>query len=187
MQLKHGFKSEANRIARQIRAELGLKYSDPLNPFELATYLNIKIIPISHFQEFVPSAIDHFKSIGKSEFSAATIFLGSERLIIHNDAHSTGRQSSNIAHELSHGLLLHPKVAPLNGFGCRNWDKNIESEADWLAAALLISEEAALKLARDNIPLGTAAELYGVTEQMIRFRLNVTGSRQRVNKIPSIV
>lgn len=186
MALRHGFKSEANQIARQIRAELGLKFADPLNPFELATYLEIKIIPISHFHEHAPLAIEHFQTKGQSEFSAATIFLGSQRLILHNDSHTVGRQSSNIAHELSHGLLHHPKTAPLNDLGCRNWDKSIESEADWLAAALLISEEAALKLARENISLRAAAKIYGVTEQMIRFRLNVTGSKQRVNKMVGV-
>lgn len=183
MSLRRGFKSEANQIARQIRAELGLKFSDPLNPFELATYLEIKVIPISNFGEEAPEAIKHFQSGGKFEFSAATVFLGSERLILHNDSHTAGRQSSNIAHELSHGLLHHPKAAPLNDLGCRNWDKTIESEADWLAAALLIPEEAALKIARENLHLRTAANIYGVTEQMIRFRLNVTGSRQRVSKV----
>lgn len=180
------FKSEANQIARQIRAELGLKHSDPLNPFELATYLEIKIIPISNFHKHAPSAIEHFQTKGRSEFSATTIFLGSQRLILHNDSHTAGRQSSNIAHELSHGLLQHPKTAPLNDLGCRNWDKTIESEADWLAAALLISEEAALKLARENTPLRTAAKMYGVTEQMIRFRLNVTGSKHRVRKVVGV-
>ncbi|MGV3581657.1 MAG: ImmA/IrrE family metallo-endopeptidase [Methylophilus sp.] len=182
MALRHGFKSEANQIARQIRAELGLKLADPLNPFELATYLEIKIIPISELKKHAPSAIEHFQTIGQSEFSAATIFSGSQRLILHNDSHIAGRQSSNIAHELSHGLLHHTKTIPLNDLGCRNWDKTIESEADWLAAALLISEEAALKLARENTPLRVAAKMYGVTEQMIRFRLNVTGAKLRVSK-----
>lgn len=108
MSFRRGFKSEANQIARQIRAELGLKFSDPLNPFELATYLEIKVMPISNLGEDAPEAIKHFQSDGKFEFSAATIFLGSERLILHNDSHTAGRQSSNIAHELSHGLLHHP-------------------------------------------------------------------------------
>jgi len=180
MCLRRGFKKEANQIARQIRIELGLKSTDPLNPFELANYLGIPVVPISDFRNDAPLAIDHFQTRGKSEFSAATIFLGSQRLIIHNDVHVSGRQSSNIAHELSHGLLQHPQTAPLNDLGCRIWDKTIESEADWLAASLLISEEAALKIARENLPLKIAASLYGVTEKMIRFRLNVTALRQRV-------
>lgn len=73
-----------------------------------------------------------------------------------------------------------PKAAPLNDLGCRNWDSSIESEADWL-------EEAALKIAREYLHLRTAAKLYGVTEQMIRFGLNVTGSRHRVSKTARII
>ena len=179
MNYRRGFKAEANQIAREIRTELGLKFSDPINPFELAKYLEIEVFSISEFRHLAPNAIKHFESSGKSEFSAATIFLGTKRYILHNDTHVHGRQTSNIAHELSHGLLLHPKTAALNDLGCRNWDKTIEAEADGLGGALLISEEAALKVIRENLTVRSAAYLYGVTEKMMQFRLNVTGAKRR--------
>lgn len=179
MALRRGFKSEANQIAREIRSEMGLKYWEPLNPFTLSEYLEIMIMPISTIDELAPNAVKHFSNKGKYEFSAATIFMGTERFIVHNDIHSLGRQSSNIAHELAHGLLLHPSTPALDIHGCRNWDKCIEMEADWLGGALLITDEAALKIVRDGISITEAAKLYGVTEKMMLFRLNVTGARKR--------
>jgi hypothetical protein len=37
LELRRGFKSEANDIAREIRGELGLKLVDPLDPWRLAS------------------------------------------------------------------------------------------------------------------------------------------------------
>jgi hypothetical protein len=65
--------------------------------------------------------------------------------------------------------------------GATGYDEIIgEEEADWLGPAILVSEEAALRVAREGIPLVTAAELYRVSEQVMRFRLNVTAANKRV-------
>lgn len=63
---------------------------------------------------------------------------------------------------------------------CRHFDRDAADEADWLGPALLVSEEAALRIAREGIQLVDAAELYGVSEQVMRFRLNVTVAHKRV-------
>lgn len=180
MSFQRGFKTQANQIARDVRLELGLKSWEPLDPFALAHHLEIPVDPISKYHDEVPGAVKHFSGDGRSEFSAATIFNGTKRLIIHNDAHSVGRRNSNLAHELAHGLLLHPSAPALDLNGCRNWDKTIEMEADWLAGALLITDEAALKIVRDGLSISDAANIYGVTEKMLQFRLNVTAARKRI-------
>ncbi len=105
-----------------------------------------------------------------------TVFRGFERTILHNDAHSPGRQSSNLAH----ALLLHPATPPINSGGCRDWDPILEEEAEWLSGALLISDEAALHIIRSGMSDDDAETLYGVSRKMLQFRLNVTGARIRV-------
>lgn len=174
--MRRGFKTEANDIARTIRNELSLRCVDPLDPRALAEYLSIRLIPLSDLADAEPWAVRHFGGRGRSSFSAATVFRGSRRVIVHNDAHSPGRQASNLAHELSHALLLHPPTP-------RNWDNTVEEEADWLAGALLVSQEAALSIARKGIPLGKAAALYGISRKMMQFRVNVTGARKRVRRM----
>jgi hypothetical protein len=47
---------------------------------------------------------------------------------------------------------------------------------------LLITEEAAITVARRNIPATAAASRYGVSEKMMRYRLNMTGAYKRVNR-----
>jgi Zn-dependent peptidase ImmA (M78 family) len=56
----------------------------------------------------------------------------------------------------------------------------VEDEANWLAGALLIPEDATLVIARRGISLSDAAAHFGVSEKMVEYRLNVTGARLRV-------
>ena len=90
-----------------------------------------------------------------------------------------GRQASNIAHELAHSLLWHEPAPAFDGDGMREWNAEQEEEAQWLAGALLISEEAALSIVRRKLSLDDAAQLYGTSVDMVRGRINVTGARKR--------
>jgi Zn-dependent peptidase ImmA (M78 family) len=62
------------------------------------------------------------------------------------------------------------------------WNGEEEAEAAWLAGALLISDEAAMRIAKAAQPTSLAAEEYGVSEKMVIFRLRVTGARIRVER-----
>jgi Zn-dependent peptidase ImmA (M78 family) len=180
---RHGFKSEANAIAREVREELGLRMLDGLDPWLLADHLAIPVIGLSEMDSEVPAAVQHLGRIEPEAFSAVTVFRGTRRLIVHNDFHSSGRQASDVTHELAHGLLLHDPTPALDDRGCRFWNQNIEDEAAWLAGALLITEDAALWIARGGATLAGAAEDFGVSRQMVQYRLNVTGARKRVARI----
>lgn len=100
-------------------------------------------------------------------------------MIVHNDAHSKSRQASNISHELSHAILQHPRMEPFGDYGCRNFNKELEDEANWLGPALLISEEAALHIVKSGMTIPQAVNHYNVTKEVISMRLNVTGARKR--------
>jgi Zn-dependent peptidase ImmA (M78 family) len=178
--LRRGFKTEANDIAREIRQELRLAPTERLNPWTLARHLEIPVEPLGLMTEDVAFAVAHFTVGDPSAFSAVTVFCGLARRIVHNDAHSLERQASNLAHELSHALLLHPPTPALDDRGCRDWDPELENEATWLGGALLVSEEAALLVVRQGLSLQAAAQRYRVSEPMMRFRLNVTGAHARV-------
>ena len=180
MGYRRGFKSEANATAREIRAELGLKDLDKLDPWALATHLLVPVEPLSDYARDAPLAVHHFTAVDSGAFSACTVFDGARRKIVHNDAHLPGRQASNVTHELSHALLLHPPTPALDDRGCRQWNQNIEDEAQWLAGALLLTEDAALSIVRQNASVSAAADHFGISEQMVTYRLNVTGARTRV-------
>ena len=148
----------------------------------LAQYVEVPVVPLSDFRREAPFAFRHFGSAETGAFSAGTVFAGPRRTIVHNDFHSPGRQASNLTHELGHALLLHDPTPALDNRGCRLWNQNIEDEAQWLAGALLITEDAALWIARGGSSVSDAASRFGVSEPMINYRLNVTGARKRVTQ-----
>lgn len=183
--LRRGFKTEANDIAREIRQELGLGLADPLDPWVLAEHLEIPVMPLTELRREAPSAIRHFTRVKCGEFSGVTVFRGSARLIVFNDSHSPGRRASDLAHELAHALLQHPPRPALDGSGCRDWDAELEEEAAWLAGALLVSDEAAIAVARSGMATADAAKKYSVSPKMMLFRLNVSGAQARVERARS--
>ena len=89
---------------------------------------------------------------------------------------------SNVTHELSYGLLLHPATPAVDNHGCRHWNQDIEDETNWLSGALLVPEAAAIAIARGPATLADAASHYGVSQAMIRWRLNSTGATKRVQR-----
>ncbi|MFH9735682.1 ImmA/IrrE family metallo-endopeptidase [Streptomyces sp. NPDC017260] len=178
MSLRHGFKAEANRLAVQVRAELGLHPTSPLAPALLAEHL---AIPVETFS----SAIAHDELVGRllttecEAVSAVTVHAGPRRAIWVNDSHDLGRQNSSAHHEIAHALLMHPPGPALDFRGCRHWDGEIEEEADWLAGNLLITNEAAWSIARRGTSSEEAMLQYGVSKPMLTWRMNMSGARAR--------
>jgi Zn-dependent peptidase ImmA (M78 family) len=178
---KRGFKTWANKIAGDVRAELALGPFERLDPRTLAEFLLIPVYDLSDLQAEAP-AVAHLLTIETSVFSAVTVFEGSRRAIVHNDGHAPVRQNSNLSHELSHGLLAHPPTPAMDDTGCRIWNQDVEDEAGWLAGCLLVSEPAALAIAKGRWSWAEAALRFGVSQQMVQFRLNATGANSRVGR-----
>ena len=176
MTLRRGFKSEAASLAKEVRKELNLKPLDRLDPFVLAQHLEIPVLALSELEDTVGGA-RFFLVEDPGSFSAVTVFDGLRRMIAYNDSHSKARQHSDVSHELSHGLLLHEPTPALDmTTGCRILNSVIEEEADWLAGELLVTKEMALAVARGRFTKQEAQLRLGVSEQMLRWRMNMTGA-----------
>lgn len=176
--VRRGFPTEAESIAREVRAELGIRMVDRLDPCALADHLAIPVWPLSGLHDCDPGALRHLQEIEPEAFSAVTVFRGSRRTIVHNDAHVPGRRASNIAHELSHGLLLHQQTAALDDRGNRLWDQAIEDEANILAGVLLLPADACIAMALKEVTDSEVAEYFGTSVEMARWRMNASGARK---------
>jgi hypothetical protein len=172
-------KKHVTELAYATRDELGLRPWDRLDPLVLAEHLAIPVWPLSDLRNADPTAADVFLITEKSAFSAVTVFAGPARVVIHNDSHSPARQASNICHELSHGLLLHEPAPALNGAGCRDWDQVMEDQAQWMAGALLVHESGLIAALRRGKPHDMIAAQFGVSQDMISWRINTTGALRR--------
>jgi Zn-dependent peptidase ImmA (M78 family) len=181
MALRRGFKTEANWYAISLRKELDIAPHLALCPWRLAEHLEFPVFPLSAYAKLAPEAVAYLRTVnGQKDFSAVTLSDGQERFIVHNDAHDKKRQAADISHELAHGLLLHPPMKIFDPSGTRNYDNAMEEEANWLGPALLVSEEAAMHIAALGLTIPKASDVYGVSEPLVRMRLNVTGAFQRM-------
>ena len=103
---------------------------------------------------------------------------GMRRAIVHNDSHAATRQKSNIFHELAHGFLGHAPCAAFECDGERNYDSGIEAEAGFLTGTLMIPNEAAWHIVRNNLTRA-AGSIYGASQKMLNYRLSVSGAAKR--------
>lgn len=182
-EFRRGFKSEAERIALELRAELGLGARGRLDPGVLAEHLCIPVMSLRELERAAPDHVRHFLGEGSTIFSAVTIHVSrSRRVIITNPAHAATRQMSNLCHELGHVILDHEGEAPLKISGGREWNGMQEREADWLAASLLIPNEAAYAAACDGLSDAAVAAEFGVSSALAAWRMNMSGARKRAQR-----
>lgn len=172
---RRGFKTEAEHLAVDLRAELGVGLYKRLDPFALAELLAVPVWSLEELRG-VRAAVAVLHGPEMAAFSAMTVFSGTSRVIVHNTAHAPVRQASNLCHELAHCALLHPATSALDALGCREWDGAIEKEATYLASALLIPSKAIWWAAKQRQPREDIADQYGCSVEMVQMRLNMTGA-----------
>ncbi len=171
MGLRRGFKAEANRISLRVRGKLSLASSDPIDPAAICRHFDIDLIKLSE----LPLDATRFLRAEKSSFSAVTVPCGHRRAIVHNDAHVPYRQRSNICHELAHCFLGHECAPPLMDTGERTRDSEQEAEAHFLGGVLLVPDEAAKRIVLRGLR-SDACRIYGVSDEMLEYRLQVSGA-----------
>ena len=182
VEFQRGFKARANDIALGLRKQAGLSKTVPLDPRDVFQCLSVQIVPLSEFQSTCPLGAEALLS-HSGGFSAMLLPVGQgKRIVIHNDSHSPGRQVSNLAHELAHVLLAHPAEVVCMGDLTRRADSLVEAEAAYLGGCILVPNEAAYRLAVSGVDNREAADMYGVSEDMITYRLRMSGALKRVRR-----
>jgi hypothetical protein len=176
---RRGFKSWCENVAIQQRRELGVRAIDPLDPRLLARHLGIRVWTAEEVPGVEPQHLKTLLHDDSDSWSAATICVGSKDLIVLNSSHSPARQSSDLMHELSHVLLGHePARVDVTEDGLlmlNTFDRLQEEEASWLAGCLLLPRNALMAIRGRGLDLRTAARNFGVSLDMLRYRMKVTG------------
>lgn len=181
---RHGFKAEAERIAVELRGELGLQVRGRFVPEALAEHLAVPVRTLHDLRHLAPDDVAHLTGRGKKAFSAVTIYVGrSKRLIVTNPAHAPTRQMNTLCHELGHIILEHDAEEPPKPTGGRAWNGIQEREADWLAGCLLVPAEAAFDAARRGLSDSEVAEAFGVSRSLATWRMNSTAARIRATRL----
>ena len=177
---KRGFKTTCERLAIEKRVQLGLRAGDPIDPWALAAALGIRVLTPHDVPGVSATCLQRLLRDDPDSWSAVTLRVGGHRdLVIVNSAHSKARQASNLVHELAHVILAHVPtrvdVTPDQQLLLRTHDSNQEDEAAWLAGCLLLPRPALLVIARDGGASLDTARRYGVSVEMLTYRLRVSG------------
>ena len=175
---RRGFKTQAEGLALELRQELGLDAHGRVSPWELAAHLGIEVASIADLGEgggASREAIIHLTRVEPEVFSAGMVFRGTRALIIYNERHARTRTASSVGHEVSHVVLEHEPHAQV-ALGCRRWDGPQEAEADWLSGCILVPRPVAVRIAQLGTPISEAATAFGVSQDLMQMRLNVTGA-----------
>jgi hypothetical protein len=177
--LERGFKAWAERTATAVRRDLGLSVTQPLDPRRLAEHLDVRLISPQDIPGLPDDVRTQLLQADPWGWSAATLELGTATIVVYNPKKSKGRQASDIIHELAHVMLGHQPAQVVfsedGQFATRTFDQRQEDEANWLGWALLLPREALMSARRARMAKAQIAELYGVTERLVDYRLQMTG------------
>jgi len=180
MALRRGFKAEAERIAAELRAQLGVEEADAVDIRDVAALLEVSVVPADSLVEI--GRLEEIERIQAFAFSACTFIIGDARYIVVNPLRTPARQVSDIAHELAHELLHHElsEIREIDGVPFRTCATAQEEEATHLGGTILLPRPLLLAEARLNAKPDDIADKYGVTPEMASFRFNTTGVERQV-------
>ena len=161
-----------------VRRQQGLALSAPLDPRLLAESLGADVISPDQLPALSKKTCDELLGVYSDEWSAVT-FPSDPPLIVFNPTHSVARQNSDLMHEISHILLKHAPtmvfIHPKTQLAIRTFDPAQEDEANWLCGSLLLPREALLLIKRSAWSQEESCATYGVSADMLTYRLNVSG------------
>jgi Zn-dependent peptidase ImmA (M78 family) len=101
-------------------------------------------------------------------------------LIVFNESHAPTRSANSIAHELAHLILGHEPTNAFDALGNRHFPRELEDEATWLAGCLLVPKDGVQPvLSQYGNDVARAADHFGVSTQLMQWRVNATRWRPR--------
>lgn len=183
---ERGFKTWCEKYSVEMRHELGLRASDPLDPFLLARKLGVTVWTPHDVPGLSAGARNTLlRDDGQTPscWSAVTLVMENQALVILNSSHSRPRQASDLTHELAHRIRGHEaQEVDVSAEGLmllKSYEKLQEEEADWLSGCLLLPREALISIKKRRLDPASAANEFGVSVRMFNYRMTMTGvSRQ---------
>lgn len=182
--MRRGFKAYAERLAAAERTEFKLSPIDTLDPRKYLRTQNILVWSLSDIAALDAKSIKQLTKTDPSSWSGITLCEGGLTAIIINPVHDVNRHASTLMHEWAHIKLGH-KPNRLDGANgglmlLSDYPPDIEEEADWLGAAMLLPREGLLHFRSKGATNSEIALHYEVSEQLVRWRIGTTGIDRQI-------
>jgi Zn-dependent peptidase ImmA (M78 family) len=177
--LRRGFKAQSERRSVELRKKYGLHPDAPLSARQVATDCGILVWTETDVEGVSHDDLLQLTVTDSDSWSAFTMRVGENHLIVVNSSQTEPRQNSVIMHELSHIMLGHELTsAGLTADGHfvpTSYNQDQEDEADWLAGTLLLPRPALLRIRNLGMTDNQARNAYQVSGQMLKWRVRMTG------------
>lgn len=180
MTLQRGFKTNAEKIANEVRSAIGATSDRTLDLRSLAQHVGARLVAAN---ELVPiERLQEIERLQAFAFSACTFDIDGVVVVVYNPLRKPERRASDITHELAHLILEHElsEVQYIDGVPFRTCRADQEEEATALAGAILLPRKLLLAAARDGLTHDEIAHMHRVTPDMARYRWNITGVERQL-------
>jgi hypothetical protein len=168
-----------------LREFAGLRRDDQrLDPFELARYANLLVVPFEAIRALSPETADHLIGSGKDKWSggaASKNLPNGQRLIILNPTHSKKRHAATLMEEISHVFLGHkPSRLAIKNTDkrgktiARDYNQAIEEEAYATGAAALVPYTALARMVLGGKTSAEIARHFWVSRPLVEYRIKVS-------------
>lgn len=168
-----------------LREFAGLRRDDePLDPFELAYYANLLVVPFDEIEALSPETVEHLLGSGKEAWSggaASHTLPDGRKLIILNPTHGKNRHHATLMEEISHVFLGHKPsrlaIENRNKEGkiiARDYNHAIEEEAYSSGAAALVPYTALKRMVEEGKTAQEIARHFYVSRALIEYRIKVS-------------
>jgi hypothetical protein len=169
--------ADPEKQGEKLRQLMGLSESASLDPFNLARLLHVHVFYPSSIPGIPTWVLDHLLFRRPLSWSAATYMTRGNTFVLLNPTHSRARINASLMEEIAHIYLKHdPIILQEDGSQqSREFREDEEAEAYATGAAALVPCSGLRQFLFSEPSLSSIAENYGVTKELIEYRLKVTG------------
>lgn len=171
--------------ARGLREFAGLRRDDQrLNPFKLAHYAKLLVIPLDQIDGLSEETIAHLLGEGKDKWSggaASRTLPNGQKLIILNPSHGKNRQNATLMEEVCHVFLGHKPsrlaIERRDKHGkiiARDYNHDIEEEAYATGAAALVPYTSLKKFVEQGKTSREIARHFYVSRALVEYRIKIS-------------
>jgi hypothetical protein len=171
--------------AKALREFAGLLRDDErLDPFELARYANLLVIPVDEIIGLSAATLDELLGTGKDKWSggaASHKLPNGQKLIILNPTHGKNRHNATLMEEVSHVFLGHKpsRLAIENrdkdgNVIARDYNADIEEEAYSTGAAALVPYSSLKRFVEEGKTAAQIARHFNVSKALVEFRIKIS-------------
>jgi hypothetical protein len=170
----------AERNGLKFREDFDIPLKEPLRPFDVQMQMNnVVLLRQNDLAELVdPNTLNQAYGPSRNKWDAATFRIDDRFIIIVNDTRPRTRQNATLMEEFFHIILKHKpsriEQCRVTGLMQREYNRQLEEEAYWSAAAALVPYAPLRSFVENGITCCQIADNFEVSTDLVKFRLKTT-------------